>query len=1146
MADFPSANSVSFWMNSVVNGITVISNTNTVMNCAPTSVGCTVTALVYSGGFSWYNYKVRMNFAFSTNGGNVGLAFNWQSQSYYYEYLLSFSGDRMLRKIVNNTIVNLWSYPLNIGAFSVGTYQNVEVEIKYGKIRVWNEGILVANPVYDSSWTSGSVAVTSGNGAIPYFDFVSVQQHSVWIPNPMLFRVFINARDTYSLYLNGVLRSYMGGMMVGAQSVGEYFLPYTSSASLAVYASQSSGNPYIMVRAPWMGIDSNNKWYCATGFNKAWIVVGYNVTAIGSPFSVGALNTFGNPLSGFNYGPRESVPRDPNPSGIWTLGVNGVYDASVTCVLSSISPLSSEPTVQPTTLPSFSLAPGSPYPFDYNSWSKIDVPGYGGVAGVWNTAGPATVPSSPLGTGGILLDSSTGGSTAYINTDLTVQGQFQVYRFAYNFTSYSFSTNAAICGSAQNGYTGIVWAFTDVNNYYEYVISYSEQYHSIRKHIAGVPSTVFISIYTTAPGSAYVPISLVMGSGSFSLTTGGVNVYTGLLNPSLPSGSFGFHVAKSTCGYFYNTAVSFFAPLAGAGGNAGSWTLSNNMQSSSSATAGMVTESSNSGSTGASFYAFPNWSGSWLGSGLPGQRQVAGWYAKVSVSLSSTGNSADFLGLAFYVLSASNYYEFVINAATNTMFLRQRGAGGVLVSTLCSVAVTPSSTAAQSRALQLSAFNGFLNAYIDGVLLCSVADPNYIAALPLASMGSVALISSQTASTSIFTNLAFQWIPPASQDTGACGTAFCPCYNGGTCTTGVAWSTATCVCTSLWSGSTCLIPKLTLASTLVQGSGVTGSGAAIGANMAINITAFLGVLPTLSIDAYFASAFVVTLSTTNGLNITTTSVLPVRWLGTNTSSFVTNYTLPACMSVSVSITVNGAAVGAGNGVYSYNMPTTGFNALKWAVSGSGITGTTMSSLSYINLISYDSSGNEFTGSSAHAAGLTANVAQDNAPSSLILTFIYSGTGGRYRASYTPTVIGHVKITISDSTATPNLLDPLTGNPWQFTIAPASLLVLPVLAPSSKVPVYFKWNTSSTAIAAGLTVMQYNFYISEETQFVALIAARYTTVPPAVFLPIVLNPGVQYYFKVTARTLDPFTGLQYDIDLSTAEYTFQTATPAAGQ
>jgi hypothetical protein len=183
VADSPTiTNGPSVWSTlTAYLGTTIATMTNAPVGCgtaasAQASSVCTATSLIYAGGAAWTNYKVRMNFAFASLNGNIGVVLYW-TPSGYYEYLLMSTGDRMLRKVVNGVTTNLWAAAVTI-AFVANAFQNVEVEVRYGKIRVWNEGVLVGNPVYDSTLTGGSAGPSAGSGATPMVAFVTVQQQS--------------------------------------------------------------------------------------------------------------------------------------------------------------------------------------------------------------------------------------------------------------------------------------------------------------------------------------------------------------------------------------------------------------------------------------------------------------------------------------------------------------------------------------------------------------------------------------------------------------------------------------------------------------------------------------------------------------------------------------------------------------------------------------------------------------------------------------------------------------------------------------------------------------------------------------------------------------------------------------------------------
>jgi hypothetical protein len=177
-----SVNTPGVWSSvAMYNGMNVSTQTNTGVTCgsganAQPAAVCTATSMLYNGGASWTNYKVRISLAFATLSGSVGVVLYYTTAG-YYEYLLSSNGNRMLRKVISGVTTNLWPTVLNM-PFVQNAFTNVEVEVRYGKIRVWNEGVAVGFPVYDTTLSGGTVGPSSGAGASLMIAFVMVQQQS--------------------------------------------------------------------------------------------------------------------------------------------------------------------------------------------------------------------------------------------------------------------------------------------------------------------------------------------------------------------------------------------------------------------------------------------------------------------------------------------------------------------------------------------------------------------------------------------------------------------------------------------------------------------------------------------------------------------------------------------------------------------------------------------------------------------------------------------------------------------------------------------------------------------------------------------------------------------------------------------------------
>jgi hypothetical protein len=67
------------------------------------------------------------------------------------------------------------------------------------------------------------------------------------------------------------------------------------SLPLSFIAFPASPPLSIMVRAPWMGVDTGTNWYCSPGFNIAWTAVGY---ALGASFVAAVSSSYGASRSG--------------------------------------------------------------------------------------------------------------------------------------------------------------------------------------------------------------------------------------------------------------------------------------------------------------------------------------------------------------------------------------------------------------------------------------------------------------------------------------------------------------------------------------------------------------------------------------------------------------------------------------------------------------------------------------------------------------------------------------------------------------------------------------------------------------------------------------------------------------------------------
>lgn len=972
--DFAATGLPSVWSATTNAGNTVMQQTKAPLTCSngganPTP--CTTTTLVHSLGFDWANYRARLQFSMITSAGIVGFAFNYQNRQNYYEVTVEVGsgGRHTLRRKVDGVYTNL----LSTWAFTVplNTPLNIEVEARFGRILVWFDGVAWGAPVYDSTFTSGTVALTLGSGSasMAVFNGVTVQQLSAWSPAPYKLRMFVNALNQHALYINGALQSWTAGntYFAGSGTSGEYFVPYASNTLIAIRAIGTSGNPAIMLRVPYMGLETHAAlgWLCAPGFDETWVQPGYNTSGPTSLFAPATMVSRGQINQGTYYSNR-----DQQPMSIWT--ANGNLDQLVTCLLPVLNSLSSEPTMYSSLLPQLSLTPGAPYPLDYNSWQSIDVPNYVGPPGYWTPNLQSNTLSNPGGGGlalpaGWKLDAYNVGNTRLVASDLSQQGANWLYRFGWNFRSYTFSTRMALC---HNRLIGVLFSFVDTENYLEYVISFLEGYHAVRQHINGISNNLFISSWTGPGISQYNTVTVRMEEGRAEVSVNEAVVWTDVVHPALVHrGTFGLQAMDASCAYFQSTTINLWKPLAGRAPelNAGAWSFEGRPYVAS---LGAVNETSGAG---LAFYSFPNWDRAWLQPLLPPTDQTSDWMARVSVAEDSVPGTTGWLGMAFYFKSPHDYFEIVMPHTLDAVQLNRRGANGTLLSTLCSAAVPVSVPSTRWRELQVQSAKGFLNVYVDSAFVCSAADP-MAATNTLRTMGSIALLSDQTTpgATSMFRGVQFQWIPLVSQDVGVCGTATCTCANGGTCTKGLfsQWGAFSCACTPAWTGAQCNTAVLTPSTSSVVGDGLTGG--AIGSTLFLNITARNG-SSLAPVDGYTASHISVTVLFTNVFGFEVGLVKPaVSWAGPGSASlFLANYTVDFSGNVSVTVEFDGVPIGPG--VWSYLVPTGPPSAANWKVSGNGVVAPTLNATNYIQLISQDAQNNEVQGSAAIAATLSATV-----------------------------------------------------------------------------------------------------------------------------------------------------------------------------
>ena len=1161
---------------------------------APATPQCiaTAAAFVYAGGYSWYSYKARVHFSFPTNNaGYIGLAAMYQDTNNHYEVYTTGSGQLMLRKKVNGTYTNFWSSSYQSMTLGFGQWYDLELEVRYGRLRVWFQGQLVGRAAYDTTFQTGTVAITAGTSPIrPYWDYITVQQQCAYskLTNGRAdMRVYSNSGTSsgvasHTFYVNGVAQQWAGSTIVQSTiSTGEWVIPYVRGQTLALTANVTgTGTPGLQLRAPWMGLDTtgvaswttaSTSWVCSPGFDQRWTQPGYNLygaeaVAAGAAFAPAVATGSQRQLQGLFYSTLDTsagVANSIGPAYIWTANWASSGDPTVTCVLPSMQPLSSEPTVQTTNLPQMSTAPAGPAPYDWNNWQRIDAPGTvingNSVTSAWNyvtspqqgsrqpSAGNVAVPN-----GYISFDTASNAGTFLYNADLSGVGTYQVYRFGWGLSSYQFSTNF---NSNPASIAGVVWQFQDATQYYEYYIDYNNNYHAVRKHVAGVASTLFIGPYYGLNNQAntWVSVSILVSNSTTTLIANGTTLLNNVaLDPTLLTGTFGYQSVSTTASngggnsLFYNTSINFYVPQNGPsiyGSNPGLWLHSNVFQLDP---LGSVLESSGGGLT---FYKHNSWTNAWSYPNAPGASNVTNqrldWVARVAVAISagSPPSQTGSMGLAFYMQDSSNYFELVMATSLNSVALNQRQSGGV-VKTLCSASVQLSSNMYQTRQLQIRSRGGVFSIWVDAVFVktcpaSTMVDPTN-SSIPLSQQGPIALLSNVTGpqgyTTVRFTDLNYQWIPFATNDTGPCGTALCAgtCLNGGTCTSAaLVWGSVVCSCPPAWTSLTCgTALDLSESKSTVTGNGTTGGP--VGSTLSLTITALTASSAAATVDANYASNINVTVVYTNLFKFVVQTLTPtVVRVGTS-NVFTTSFPVQYTGNGTVYVSWNPSGLSIASSPYTFTVATAGAVASGYLASGSGVTGTTVNVSSPINLIAQDASGNEVLGSAATASTISVSVSLAGSSTPFPVSLTYTGLGGRYTGSYVPTVAGQANVAITVGGV------PINGSVFQPQVYP--LPILKVISPSTaNTPVYFSWVTSSQGLASAQKIVGYKWFISEESKFVSLTSSQFSPTAPGASLSnyyaVVLNPSQTYYFQVQVLLQDPFTQAVTSLPMSAQDYLF---------
>lgn len=485
---------------------------------------------IYNGDFSWVDYRFNVRVK-SNDDDAIGLMFRYQNDNNYYRFFMDKQrSTRMLTKTVGgvHTILALDNIPYN-----KNQWYDITVDVIQNNIRILVDGIVIFD-VFDSTFTSGQIALYSWGNAGSYFDNVEVlASPALQITTASLPGGTVGIGYNEALSGNGGILPYSWSHFSGILPPGLAFDPLTGILSgspttidtydFEIQLTDSAAIPASDIKAFTVQIVPTPPLLITTDtLSEATATFAYDVTlnaSGGIPPYTFSLDGTSNPLPlGLLLSPTGVISGTPTLEGDYTITAR-VEDSVATSTTKTLQ-INVKP--EPVVLLAEDFDSGTKI-----GWTIVDE-GVQSAPSSWSASSPL------LGT---LVQSSNiwGGTTDVF--DPVKPGSY-----AYNgdvlWTGYDFSLKIK---STDDDAVGVMFRYTDPDNYYRFYMNSEYGLLMLTKKVNGVVSVIMrefgwfyvinqwynlkISVYGESI-KIYINGTLIFDVTDYSLTSGKIGLFS--------------------------------------------------------------------------------------------------------------------------------------------------------------------------------------------------------------------------------------------------------------------------------------------------------------------------------------------------------------------------------------------------------------------------------------------------------------------------------------------------------------------------------------------------------------------------------------------------------------------------------------------
>jgi hypothetical protein len=130
------------------------------------------TYALYKAGSAWTNYRVSLTMK-STDNKSLGVMFRYKDKNNYYRF--SWDNSRKIRQVVKKCNGQFYLLCMGSASYEVGRNYQIDIAVNDTKLQVFIDNVLVLQ-AFDSSFSSGSIALYSWANAGSYFDNIVVRK----------------------------------------------------------------------------------------------------------------------------------------------------------------------------------------------------------------------------------------------------------------------------------------------------------------------------------------------------------------------------------------------------------------------------------------------------------------------------------------------------------------------------------------------------------------------------------------------------------------------------------------------------------------------------------------------------------------------------------------------------------------------------------------------------------------------------------------------------------------------------------------------------------------------------------------------------------------------------------------------------------